>query len=303
MSETRQWLGFWLSLSTAVLWGALPVALELLLGVLDVVTISWARFAFSTLVVCAWLWRRGQLPGRALFDLRFSTVLVIAIAALLGNFLLYLVGLALLNPESTQVLIQLAPFLLMFGSVWFYGERLGAVEWSGALILCVGFGLFFNEKLALLFSELSSYTLGVVAMLAAALSWSVYGLLQKVLLRRASSLQLTLLIYLGGTLALGAFSAPGALLQLTLTQALALLFCCLNMVLGYGAFTEALRVWQAAKVSAVIALAPVFTIVCMALAVRVAPQRFSPSELNLWSYLGAFMVVAGSMLAAIGRSR
>jgi drug/metabolite transporter (DMT)-like permease len=303
MSETRQWLGFWLSLTTAVLWGALPVALELLLGVLDVVTISWARFAFSTVVVFSWLWRSGQLPGRAQFSLRFGTLLVIAIAALLGNFLLYLVGLDLLNPESTQVLIQLAPFLLMFGSVWFYGERLGAVEWGGALTLCLGFALFFNDRLAQLFSEFSSYTLGVAAMLLAALSWSVYGLLQKLLLRRMNSLQLTLLIYLGGSLALFGFSVPGALLHLNLVQALALLFCCLNMVLGYGAFTEALRVWQAAKVSAMIALAPVFTIACMALAVRLAPERFSPSELNGWSYLGAFLVVAGSMLAAIGRSR
>jgi len=39
----RQWVGFWLSLSTAILWGALPLGLAFLLDVMDVVTISWAR--------------------------------------------------------------------------------------------------------------------------------------------------------------------------------------------------------------------------------------------------------------------
>jgi drug/metabolite transporter (DMT)-like permease len=82
-----------------------------------------------------------------------------------------------------------------------------------------------------------------------------------------------------------------------------LLYGCMNMVLGYGAFTEAMRVWQAAKVSAVIALAPVVTIVCMPLAVWLWPNDYSSSELNLWSYSGAVLVVAGSMLSALGKRR
>jgi len=222
---------------------------------------------------------------------RIWPLLLIAIVALLGNFIFYLVGLALLNPETTQVLIQLAPFLLMFGSVWIYGERLGPIELSGAAILFVGFGLFFNEKLVLLFGQLSGYTLGVVAMLAAATSWTVYGLLQKVLLRRMGSLPLTLLIYAGGALALWPFSAPMAVLDLNWVQLLALLFCGANMVLGYGAFTEAVRVGQAAKVGAVIALAPQLL---FGSGFRLPTAAFGGLRL---------LVVAGSMLAALGRAR
>ena len=150
---------------------------------------------------------------------------------------------------------------------------------------------------------MSTYTLGVMAMLLAALSWSVYGLLQKVLLRDITSLQLTLLIYAGGGVSLLLFIDPMAMLSLNWIQALALLFCCVNMVLGYGAFTEAMKVWQAAKVSAVIALAPVFTIVFMAMAVAWWPHTFVSSELNYLSYLGAVLVVAGSMLTALARAR
>ncbi len=297
----RAWLGFWLSLLTAVMWGMLPVAMVLVLGKLDVVTITWARFAFATICVGLLLRQRKQLPKLQLLDINRRWLLVIAVLGLLGNFLLYLVGLDLLNPEATQTIIQIAPIVLLFGSVYFNGERLAPLEWIGALLLMLGLLLFFNQRLASIFSALTGETLGLISMLAAALSWSIYGLVQKRLLQVLSSIQLTFLIYAAGTVLLLVFSSPLALLHLTLLQYSALLFCCLNMVLGYGAFTEAMRVWQAAKVSAMIALAPVFTIVSMKLAVWAMPEHFASSQLNVLAYVGALTVVAGSMLAALGK--
>jgi drug/metabolite transporter (DMT)-like permease len=227
----------------------------------------------------------------------------VAIVALMANFLLYLVGLDHLNPEASGIIIQLAPFLLMAGSVLFYGERMTPLDVIGAVVLFGGLLLFFNERLVLLFGGLSDYTFGVVAMLSAALTWSIYGLMQKTLLRKMSSMQLTLLIYTGGGVLLLFFSAPLSIAALGWLPLVVLLYGCMNMVLGYGAFTEAMRVWQAAKVSAVIALAPVVTIVCMPLAVWLWPNYYSSSELNLWSYSGAVLVVAGSMLSALGKRR
>jgi drug/metabolite transporter (DMT)-like permease len=303
MSGTRHWYGFSLSLLTALMWGVLPVVLELLLDVLDVVTITWARFVFSALFVFLLLVRTRRLPLVRSFATSVRVLVAIAVAALLGNFMLYLVGLDMLNPETTQVMIQLAPFILMFGSVLLYGERMGALEWSGAVVLIVGLLLFFNIRLQILVSGMSSYSLGVFVMVLASVSWSVYGLLQKRLLRSMNSLQLTLLIYSGGALTLLFFISPVSLLALNGVQVLALLFCCVNMVLGYGAFTEAMHVWQAAKVSAVIALAPVITMLSMVLAVRLWPEIYSSSELNILSWVGALLVVAGSMLAALGKAK
>jgi len=299
--KSRHWYGFFLSLLTAFMWGVLPIALELLFAKLDVVTITWSRFVFSALLVFYILQRRRTLPKVREFTSRTGILLAVAVLALLGNFLLYLTGLDLLNPESTQILIQLAPFLLMAGSVMFYGERMRVVDVCGVILLIAGFVLFFNDRLGLLFDSFSDYTLGVICMLLAAVSWSIYGLLQKTLLRTMNSRQLTLVIYAGGSLALLFFSSPLAILELNLLQALVLLFCCINMVVGYGAFTEAMHVWQAAKVSAVIALAPVFTIICMHLAVTFWPGYFAATGLNLLSYLGAVLVVAGSMLSSLGK--
>jgi drug/metabolite transporter (DMT)-like permease len=301
MTPTRHWYGFFLSLLTAVMWGVLPVAFELLLDSLDVVTLTWVRFCFSACVVWIFLAQRSQLPGLLKLAGTTQLVLLLAVVALLGNFILYLMGLRLLDPESTQVLIQLAPFFLMFGSLIFFGEALSAVQCAGAAVLILGLVLFFNDRLSALWQGTSTYTIGIACMLLASVSWGIYGLLQKKLLASMSSIQLTLLIYAGGVVALAWFISPAALLQLDAIGGAALLFCCVNMVVGYGAFTEALRVWQAARVSAVIALAPLFTIVCMYAAVLFWPGYFTSSALNGWSYAGAFLVVAGSMLAALGR--
>lgn len=302
-SAERNWYGLFLSLLTALMWGTLPIALQLLMQSLDVNTITWARFVFSAAFVWIVLQRRGQLPQLRAFDRRTLVLTSIAIVALMANFLLYLVGLDHLNPEASGIIIQLAPFLLMAGSVLFYGERMTPLDLLGAAVLFAGLLLFFNERLALLFGGISDYTLGVAAMLMAALTWSIYGLMQKTLLRVMNSMQLTLLIYTGGAVLLLFFSAPASIFALGWLPLLVLLYGCMNMVLGYGAFTEAMRVWQAAKVSAVIALAPVVTIVCMPLAVWLWPNHYSSSDLNLWSYLGAVLVVAGSMLSALGKTR
>lgn len=301
MAATRHWYGFSLSLLTAVMWGVLPVVFELLLDSLDVITLTWVRFCFSACVVWIFLARRRQVPAFAKFSAPVKLVLLLAVISLLGNFILYLMGLELLDPESTQVLIQLAPFILMAGSVIFFGEPFSAMQGTGAAVLIVGLGLFFNDRLPALWQGTSTYTLGILCMLLASLSWGIYGLLQKKLLASMNSIQLTLLIYAGGVLALALFISPSALLQLNVVEWAALLFCCINMVVGYGAFTEALQVWDAARVSAVIALAPIFTILSMYAAVLLWPGYFTSSDLNSWSYAGALLVVAGSMLAALGK--
>jgi len=297
----RHWYGFFLSLLTAFMWGILPIALQLLLSELDAVTITWARFVFSAAFVWFLLYRQGKLPSVAAFTNRTRALTGVAIVALMGNFVLYLYGLKLLNPETTGIIIQLAPFLLMAGSVLFYGERMTRLDVGGALVLLAGLLLFFNDRLGTLFQSVSAYTLGVIIMVLAAVSWTIYGLLQKTLLRTMNSMQLTFLIYSGGALLLLLFSAPAALLELDGLHALLLLFGCLNMVVGYGAFTEAMHVWHAAKVSAVIALAPVITIICMPLVVWWWPSHFTSSGLNFLSYAGAALVVAGSMVSSLGK--
>ena len=295
--------GFAMALLTALMWGVLPVVFTLLRDGPDVMAVTWIRFQFSAVVVFLFLWRRKQLPDLSAWQRRDWLFLFFAVFFLAGNFILYLKGLELISPEATVVMIQLAPFILMFGSVFIYGESFAPIEWVGAAVLFIGLLLFFNDRLGLLVQSFDSESLGILYILFAAVSWGIYGLMQKPLLRRAGSIQLTLMMYGGGALMLLPVSHPLTLLNLAPLQNAAVLFGCLNMVIGYGAFTEALRVWQGAKVSAVIAVAPIITIVSMRAAVTLWPATFASSELNLWAYVGAALVVAGSMLAALGKQR
>jgi drug/metabolite transporter (DMT)-like permease len=80
---------------------------------------------------------------------------------------------------------------------------------------------------------------------------------------------------------------------------LLLIFCCLNTVVAYGAFAEALHHWEASKVSAVLAVTPLFTILFANLVGWLFPAYLSAQQLNLWSWLGAALVVVGSALTAL----
>ena len=302
MATRRPWAGFILSLVTALMWGVLPVSFVLLIGSMDTITITWYRFLAAAVIVVALLWQRGKLPAVNKFGMKINAILILAATALAANFVLYLSSLTYLNPESAQVLIQLAPFILMFGSIFFYKERLGWLEWLGVALLLGGFSLFFNDRLAQIFTSLNDYSLGIILMVLASVSWGLYGLLQKTLLKQMDSIQLTSLMYLGGVILLTPFINPATLFDLNAVQFAALLFCSLNLVLAYGAFTEALNLWDAAKVSAVITLAPLLTIVSMMVAVKFWPSVFADSQLNGLAYLGAALVVAGSMLAALGHN-
>ncbi len=76
-------------------------------------------------------------------------------------------------------------------------------------------------------------------------------------------------------------------------------FCGLNTLVGYGATAEAMARWQAAQVSAIITLTPLFTLFFRSF-ITGWPDFFARPMLNLLGYLGAFVVVAGAMYSAIG---
>lgn len=292
-------VGLLLALTTAFLWGILPIALKILLEVFTANTITAIRFLVAALMVGVWLGLRGKLPKLAILkQLKVAWLMAVAIAGLLLNYILYLSGLNLLTAETAQTLIQLAPFLMMLGGIIIFKERLLFWQRVGAVLLVCGLLLFFNERLVTLLLQAGSETWGVLLVIIAAITWAAYALAQKQLLMHFSSKQIMYLIYVAGTIVFIPVSDFQPLASLTLLQWSLLLFCCLNTVVAYGAFAEALHHWEASKVSAVLAITPLITIVSANLVAWIWPQ-FVPQQLNIWSWLGAMLVVAGSALTAL----
>lgn len=296
----KSMIGLSLALTTAILWGMLPIALKVLLDVLTANTITAVRFLAAAVMVGLWLWLSGKLPTlRLLISNKAGGLMIIAVLGLLSNYIMYLSGLNYLSAETGQVVIQLAPFLMMLGGVVLFKEQLLLWQKVGAFSLVAGLLLFFNERLVQLLQYAGSETLGVLLVIAAAVTWAAYALAQKQLLMHYSSKQIMYLLYVAGTFAFIPVSDFSPLQTMTALHWGLLVFCCLNTVVAYGAFAEALHHWEASKVSAVLAVTPLFTILFAQLLAWQVPDFISAQALNIWSWIGAALVVSGSALTAL----
>lgn len=291
--------GFSLAFTTAVLWGVLPIVLKVLLDFLTASTLTGIRFLVAAVMVGVLLWWQRQWPRLSLLSRQGIVLLLIAVLGLLANYLLYMSGLNYLTAETAQLLIQLAPFLMMLGGVWIFKERLLFWQKIGALVLVVGLLLFFNTRLLVLLTQLSEESFGLLLIIGAAVTWAAYALAQKQLLVHYSSKQIMVLIYCAGAVVFMPLSDLQPLLQLTGWHWAFLLFCCLNTVVAYGAFAEALHHWEASKVSAVLAITPLITILVAKGLHQWQPEWLTPEPLNGWAMLGACLVVVGSMTTAL----
>jgi drug/metabolite transporter (DMT)-like permease len=291
--------GFFLALTTAILWGMLPIALKVLLVELSANTITWVRFLAAALFVTIVLLNHRSLPSLRGMKGKARWLLLIAVAGLLSNYILYLLGLNLLSAETAQVVIQLAPFLMMLGGIFIFRERLLFWQKIGAVSLVVGLLLFFNDRLLVLLTQMNRDSIGVLLVIVAAITWAAYALAQKQLLMHFNSQQIMWFIYVAGAICFMPFIELSPMAQLTLVQWGLLLFCCLNTIVAYGAFAEALQHWEASKVSAVLAITPLLTILFANLASWIWPAAPAPQSLNGWSVFGAVLVVIGSAVTAL----
>jgi drug/metabolite transporter (DMT)-like permease len=293
-------LGFVLALTTAVCWGLLPIALKIVLVGMDAWTITWFRFATSGVVLALFLAWRRRLPLPVPLTRRGWWLYLIAVAGLLANYVLYLVSLDLTSPTVAQVLIQLAPMFLLFGGLVVFRERFAPLQWAGFAVLLGGLALFFHDRLSEVFAIGTQLGLGVALMVAAALTWAIYGLAQKQLLTQLASEQVLLLLYVAATPLLLPATSVAQVFALDRTQLWMLAFCCANTVVAYGCFAEALEHWEVSRVSAVVTLAPLFTLLAMQGASLAWPKAVPAEHLPVASIVGALLVVTGAMTTALG---
>ncbi|WP_295801096.1 DMT family transporter [uncultured Microbulbifer sp.] len=304
MYQSNWKVGLPLALTTAFLWALLPIAMKGLIADMDSTTVTWYRFFGAALFAGAFYgWRRDLALGQLLRG-RLLPFTVLAVGGLLGNYIAYAWGLNYITPGALQVLIQLAPLLLLIFSVIWLGERFSPRQWMGVLLVCIGLPLFFNLRLQeLLRGNDPQYLIGVGLVAIAAVTWAVYGLFQKKIVAESRPQNLLMMIYLAGTLCFLPIATPSSALQLdTLGWAL-LLFLTANTLIAYGAFAKAMAAWEASRVSATLALVPLMTLALSTLIGTLWPGFIELEPMNWISWLGALAVVFGSLTAAIGRGR
>jgi drug/metabolite transporter (DMT)-like permease len=294
-------LGLALSLGAVFMWGFLPIALGRLLEQMGALTITWYRFLVAGLVLALPVLRsRGLAPVVA--DRRsILPLLGVATAGLVTNYLLFVLSLHYVPPSAAQVIIQLAPMCLLLGSLLVFRERFVAVQRAGLAVLLAGLVLFFHNDLPALRTGESPLIPGLALLLGAAVAWGSYALAQKQLLRTMSSPSIMMAIYLGSAVVLLPFARPADVAALDRTGLGLLAFLSLNTLAAYGCFSEALQHLEASRVSLVMALTPLATISAVTLGARVLPSLITAESIDAPSLVGAALVVAGSMLGALGR--
>ncbi|MFA0790736.1 DMT family transporter [Microbulbifer echini] len=304
MAQSNWKIGLPLALITVFMWAALPIALKGLLKHISPETATWYRFAGAALLAGLYYGQARQLKLRALFSRGLLLFTLLAVAGLLLNYLTYASGLNYITPGAAQIVIQLAPLLLLTSSVLWLGERFSPRQWSGVALVVIGLLLFFNQRLDELVSGVDSdYLLGLGFILIAAVSWAVYGFFQKKILARATPQDLLVLIYIAGTLCFLPMADPLDVAHLGWLEWALLAFLTANTLIAYGAFSKALAHWEASSVSATLSLVPVITLLFGALISNIWPDYIAAEPLNWISWTGAGAVVLGSALAAIRSGR
>ncbi len=291
-------LGLGLALLTCLFWATLPAALKISLEVVEPMTLTWFRFFCAFVFTALLLAARGQMAGfRDLGRLRWQLLLLAAIG-LIGNYVLFLLGLKYTTPANAQLLIQSAPLMLAIGSIILFKESVSRGQIGGFLAIALGLSVFALEQREKSVAA-ASYAFGATLIFIAAVSWVVYALIQKKLLARLASQQIMLVMYFVATLALLPFAHFSNFAHIDSMHWWAIGYCAINTIGAYGAFAEAFVHWEASRVSAVLALTPMMTVTVIGVLAPLMPTHLTPERIGFWGWLGAGLVVSGSILAAL----
>jgi len=295
--------GLALSLFTAILWGFLPVIVKGAVVDFDPFTATWFRFAGASALFGLWLAHRCPEALVPQISKASALTLLLAVLGMSGNFSLYALSLKYQSPTVTQTVMQLGPPIIFIGGAVLFKERIGWLQWLGLAALLPGLALFFNTRLEEIFSSFGGQSLGIVFTAMSACSFATYSLSQKSLMRSLRPESVLFIALLCGTFILLPFTDITELARASATGIVLLVLAIFNTILAFVCFGEALRVWTASRVGAIVALPPLICVVATHFVSMAIPGYVQPEGLNTLSILGAALVVCGCMMGALGRGK
>lgn len=299
MPKSQPVLGFLFTLTAIMMWGMLPIALQQVLKVMNAETIVWYRFISAMIGLFLILLFSKKLPKLNRFTRRHAYLLLLGVFGLACNFYLFNLALNYIPPAASQVISPFSSLIMAFIGVYLFKETFGIHQKVGFVVVLIGLGLFFNDRFDDL-AQMNEYAWGMVCAVSASLIWIGYSIAQKMMLDRFNSQQILLFIYCGCSVVFTPVADFSQTENLTMWTWICLIFCCLNTIIAYGSYGEALNRWEVTKVSVMMPLIPICTILFSQLAFFIAPDHFPEPNFNHITHLGAVVVVCGAMLSAAG---
>lgn len=297
--KSQPLLGFFLTLTAVLMWASLPLAMQQVQKVVDTQTVVWFRFATALVGVWVMLFFSRKLPTFNQLSRRNIGLLLLGILGLSGNFYLSNFALHYVPPAVSQIMGPISSVIMAFLGVYLFKETFGRHQKIGLSIAIIGLILFFNDRFDDL-AQMNTFGWGMVLSVCGSLIWISYSVAQKMLLRDLGSPQILLLIYLGCSLFFTPLASPAQTSNLDWIGWAFLIFACLNTLVAYGSYAEALNRWEVTKVSVMMPLIPIFSLLFSDLAFRLNREMFAEPDFNLLTYIGALITMTGSMLSAAG---
>lgn len=288
-------LGIAAAATTALFWGFLAITLKVATNEIDPYTIVWFRFAMAFLVLLIFT----AIKDRSQFYIFKKPPFTLLIAALgLGiNYISFLKGLEYTGPATAQVIIQIGPILLGLVGVVLFKEKIAPLQILGFLIAGVGLYFFYNEQLKLFVNNPETLNKGVFWVLLAAFSWLIYAIFQKKLVVKHSTSTLNLIIYGLPAVLFIPFTDFSVFQTLSLTYWLLMIFLGINTIVAYGCLALAFKFTEAYKVSIIITLNPLITIITLSILNYISVSWIAPERFTLIMIIGAILELSGAAIA------
>lgn len=280
---------------TAIFWGFLAVAMKVGLDYIDPITLIWFRFSLASLILCVYF--IVKKPSSFAILKSVPIFLLIASVCLGINYVGFVYSLDYTSPSTTQVVIQMGPILLAVSGIVFFKEKVCKKQILGFVIAGIGLVLFYYNQLGNFSVE--DYNKGFMWVVIAAVSWTVYAILQKKLVRVYDPQLLNVFIYGIPAIILFPVADVGSLSSLNFNQWILMIFLGLNTLIAYGFLALAFKYTQAYKVSVIIILNPIITLGLMNILYYVNVSWIKGEQLTFYATLGAILLLGGAIMTVL----
>lgn len=291
-------IGLPLAVLASMLWATVMPIAKGLMPYLDPITLAWCRQVGCGALMTTYFLCRRDISWAALRDSSVLGLVAVCAIGMAANTLLVFIGLQYARPSAAQVIGQLGPIAVLLGAVFIFKESFTRQQWFGAAVVVSGLAIFFHDSLFDMFAR-NEAGFGMLILAIAPLFWAAYALAQKRIGRRLDSQQVLVIAYVLGTFALLPAATPTRVAELdTLALLLVGVVIAVNII-SYVALGTALLHWEASKVSVMITLTPLFTLIFSHLIAAIFPTYLAPENYDLLSWGGAVLVIAGSLVTAM----
>lgn len=182
-----------------LIWGANFIVAKLALAEIPPMSLAFARFAFSLILLLPFILLKKNSQKIKVADL--PRLILTGVLMVTLNIAFFYEGLEKTGATTASILTMIIPLISVLGGWWFLKEPIYTINLAGIILGFLGASAVLGLPFLFLGRPLNPANLvGNVLIILASISWVGGALISKKLLNRYSTLTLTAVIFLVGAL-------------------------------------------------------------------------------------------------------